>query len=122
MDKEEKKISEFNESMLQIQRLHKSPESWVGRKLTEFNLKSVRKGSGKFYNLSKSIVKNIIDRYFPLSTNKDTQHTLHTLHTQDTEDTSNNNEPCVSSVVPQEVEDTIREEIRLFKEEQEKKA
>ena len=76
---------------------YESPESWIGRRLHDFEFKSKRLGVGKVYELSKFDVKNIIDRYFPLSTEEGSQDTLDTQDTEDTQGTQKNSEPYVCS-------------------------
>lgn len=93
-------VKELAGWMSDVLTLYKSPESWIGRTLTEFNFNSVRRGTGKVYPLSKSKVKNIIDRYFPL---KDTQPTSTTQVTEDSLDTLSN-VANVSNDVSQELE------------------
>jgi hypothetical protein len=58
----------------------KSPTRWIGWKLKKFHLKKTEKSKGSAYMLNKSIIKRIIDAYFP--------HTENTTNTTNASNTS----------------------------------
>jgi len=76
---------------------YKGLSTWVGKRLTKYQVKSTRKGKGMEYDLGKKEALEIIERYFPnLYTsikNKNptlpTQATQHTFPTQATQHTLN---------------------------------
>jgi len=99
----------------------KDPQKWIGRKLSSYKCKKIRRGSGVFYELSKGKIKDRIDRYYP--TKEPTQTTLHTQTTQITqttqgnENTKNSEKSSVVSVVgecvgeAQSGEETTRQDL-----------
>lgn len=76
--------------------MYKSPDRWIGRKLTEYKFKATHKAKGNCYLLSKKNIQNIIDRYFCTDKTSDTSNTS---FNSDSSDTSQKNEVSEQSEV-----------------------
>lgn len=80
---------------------YKSPERWAGKILTNYKFVKTRRGKGYYYALTKSKVKDILDRYFPNCTEQTTQNTTTTTTTTTTQNTPESVVNECSDVTPE---------------------